>query len=124
MIKNKLQKLLFIYNANSGLRNILLDGAHKIISPKTYECNLCDITYGAFTENKKWKKYRKESKLKMEFLHKDEFKTQYASKFGYNFNFPIILGITTGGIEVLVSPEELNELDRAEELIGLISERT
>lgn len=124
MIKNKLQKLLFIYNANSGLRNILLDGAHKIISPKTYECNLCDITYGAFTENKKWKKYRKESKLKMEFLHKDEFKTQYASKFGYNFNFPIILGITTEGIEVLVSPEELNELDRAEELIGLISERT
>ena len=124
MNNTKVKKLLFIYNANSGLRNLLIDGAHKIISPKTYDCNLCDITYGAFTENKKWKKYREGSTSDMEFLHKDEFETQYASKFGYSFEFPIILAITSQGIEVLISSEELNELDKAEELIRLINERT
>lgn len=123
MIKNNLQKLLFIYNANSGVRNMLIDGAHKIISPKTYDCKLCEITYGVFTENKQWKKYRRQSGLEMDFLHKDEYKTQYASKFGYSFNFPVILGITVNGIEVLVDQEELNDLGRAEDLIALINER-
>ncbi|MBT8184784.1 MAG: GTPase [Eudoraea sp.] len=123
MNENKLQKLLFIYNANSGLRNMFLDGAHKILSPKTYECNLCDITFGAFTENKQWKKFRRGSKMEMEFLHKDEFKTQYASKFGYSFDFPIVLGVSSNGIEVVVSPEELNALRKAEELIQLINKR-
>jgi hypothetical protein len=124
MIENKLEKLLFIYNANSGLRNIFIDGAHKILSPKTYDCNLCDITYGAFTENRKWKKYRKGSKMVMEFLHKDQFKTQYASKFGYSFDFPIVLGVTGDGIEVVVSSTELNALEKAEDLIQLINKRS
>lgn len=124
MIKNDLQKLLFVYNANSGLRNTILDGAHKIISPKTYQCSLCDITYGAFTENKVWKEFRTKSKLEMDFLHKDEFKEQYASKFGHNFGFPIVLGITVSGMEVLVSPDELDALGKAEDLIELINERS
>ena len=121
---NSIQKLLFIYNANSGLRNMLIDGVHKIISPGTYNCKLCDITYGAFAENNRWKKYRRASKKPMEFLHKDEFKTQYASKFGYRFNFPIVLAISDKGIEVLVSPEELDKLETAEDLIDLIDQRT
>jgi len=123
MNNSKLQKLLFVYNANTGLGNMLLDSAHKIISPATYACNLCDITYGAFTEKKKWKKYRQESKLEMDFLHKDEFKKGYASKFGHKFNFPIVLGITTQGVEILVNTAELNDLASAEDLIRLINER-
>ena len=54
------QKLIFIYNADSGLRNMIVDSAHKILSPDTYTCSLCDIAFGAFTENSVWKKFRKE----------------------------------------------------------------
>ncbi|WP_273567857.1 hypothetical protein [Maribacter halichondriae] len=54
-----MQKLIFIYNADSGFRNAIIDGAHKILSPNTYECNLCELTFGAFTENKVWAKFRK-----------------------------------------------------------------
>lgn len=121
MIKNKLIKLLFIYNAKSGIGNMLLDGAHKIISPSTYECNLCDITFGAFTENKIWKQYREESELEMEFLHKDEFQEQYASKFGHKFTFPIILAVSQYGLDVFITTEKLNNLNNAEELIALIN---
>ena len=120
MIKKKLQKLLFVYNANSGLGNMLLDGAHKILSPSTYECNLCDITFGAFTENKIWKAYRRESALDMEFLHKDEFQEHYASKFGHNFTFPIVLGVTADNLDVFITTEALNSLNNAEELIALM----
>lgn len=124
MKDTNLQKLIFIYNADSGLSNLIIDGAHKILSPSTYECKLCEITFGAFTENSVWKKFRTESDLEMEFLHKDEFQKQYASKFGHKFTYPIILGETQNGLEVLMSTEEMNGMGDAEELIELIKERT
>jgi len=126
MQNDKLQKLIFIYNADSGLRNLLIDGAHKILSPSTYACNLCDITFGAFTENKAWKKFRQEleaNNMALEFLHKDEFAKTYRSKFGYKFTFPIVLIETANDLEIFVSTEELNELENAEGLITLLKKR-
>jgi len=123
-MKNKLlKKLIFVYNADSGLRNMVLDSAHKILSPSTYECSLCDITFGAFTENSVWKKFRKESNLEMVFLHKDEFAKQYKSKFGHKFTFPIVLSETEAGHEILIKTEELNGFSDARELIDCITSR-
>ena len=118
-----MQKLLFVYNANSGTRNAILDSMHKIFSPKTYDCKLCDITYGVLTENRTWKRFRRESNHELVFLHKDEFTKAYASKFGYKFDFPIVLSEGAGGLEVLVSTNELNQVQSVEELITLIKER-
>lgn len=123
MKDTKLYKLIFIYNADSGIRNMIMDSAHKIFSPDTYECSLCDITYGAFTENSAWRKFRKETDLQMEFLHKDEFAKAYASKFGYKFTFPIVLAETKNGLEVFISTLELNEMKKVEQLIGLVKDR-
>ncbi len=118
------QKLLFIYNADSGLGNLLLDGAHKILSPGTYKCSLCSLTFGAFLEKAQWKKFREEGTIEMDFLHKDEFNTQYNSKFGHKLSFPIVLAETNLGLEIFVTTEELNNLEKADDLIGLIKDRT
>ncbi|MCP4975462.1 MAG: GTPase [Maribacter sp.] len=117
------QKFIFVNNADSGLRNMIIDGAHKIFSPNTYACNLCDITYGAFKENKIWKKFRQETSLEMEFLHKDEFKNQYASKFRHEFNYPIVLIVVNENLEIFVTTEELNNLKNAKDLIELLQQR-
>lgn len=117
------KKLIFVYNANSGIRNTVLDSAHKILSPKTYKCSLCDITYGTFVEKRNWKKFREKFTYKMEFLHKDEFKKQYASKFGYKFDFPVVLGTSNGNFEIFITKNELNGLANADELIRLIQSR-
>lgn len=123
-MKNRaIQKLIFIYNADSGLRNMVMDSAHKIFSPSTYQCNLCDITYGAFTENSIWKKFRKETNLKMQFLYKDEFAKIYKSKFGHKFTFPIVLAETQNGFEIFVKTEELNEMNTTEGLISMVKTR-
>ena len=116
-------KLLFVYNANSGKRNTLMDVAHKLLNPKTYNCNLCDITFGVFAENRLWKSFREQSSLEMEFLHKDEYLKSYASKFGHKFTFPIILAETANGLEVLVGTKELNGLNGPEDLIGILKDR-
>lgn len=123
MKDTKLQKLIFVYNADSGLRNLIVDSAHKILSPSTYECNLCEITFGAFTENSVWKKFRSKSNVEMEFLHKDEFRKQYASKFGHKFTFPIVIAETENDLEVLINTEEVNALSDVKQLIDLIGDR-
>lgn len=113
-------KLIFVYNANSGIVNTLLDSAHKIVSPATYNCNLCAITFGVFSENTEWKNFKESSDLEMVFLHKDEFLKQYKSKWLPAYNFPIILVEGDKGLEVFISNEKINKVETASELIGLI----
>ncbi|GAB5475845.1 MAG: hypothetical protein Mars2KO_39440 [Maribacter sp.] len=117
------EKLIFVYNADSGLGNMLLDGAHKILQPSTYACSLCSLTFGAFTEKATWKRFREAHPVEMVFLHKDEFNKQYASKFGHKFSFPIVLAETRSGLEVGVTTEELNALEKTENLMDLITKR-
>lgn len=118
------KKILFIYNANSDTGSKMLDFAHKIISPSTYDCALCSLTFGNFIENTQWKIFR-ESLLakgyKLQFLHKDEFQKSYKSKFGYAFTYPIILEETAHDIEVLVTTEKLNGFEKVEELVDFLS---
>ncbi|NER12489.1 GTPase [Leptobacterium flavescens] len=117
-------KLIFVYNANSGRWNAYLDAAHKVLSPKTYQCNLCDITFGVFRERSEWKNFRKNSGLQMEFLHIDEFEKQYKSQTEMQFPYPVILKENADGLEPFVSADEINQLKTAEELMELLEKRT
>ena len=123
-MQDKIQKLLFIYNAEAGAVNALLDAGHKLLSPQTYNCSLCGLTYGVFTEKKDWKRFRKEHDIPMEFLHKDEFEKEYASKFGSTFDYPIVVGQVNGDLQVVISSEELNKTEKLEDLIRLVKERS
>ncbi len=119
-----MEKLIFVYNADSGKLKSIIGAFQKIVNPASYDCNLCKLTYGAFDEKKAWRDFRKNGDLDMEFLHKDEFLKSYASKFGHKFEFPIILAQNQKGLEVLVSTPELREITEVEELISRIKERT
>tara|TARA_R110002051_G_scaffold3131_6_gene16862 strand:+ start:13619 stop:13996 length:378 start_codon:yes stop_codon:yes gene_type:complete len=117
------KKILFIYNANSDTGSKMLDFAHKIVSPATYNCKLCSLTFGNFKENKQWKDFRESLQAKgyeLEFYHKDEFQKSYKSKFGHKYTYPIILEETAHDLEVLVSAKKLNAMETVEELIGEI----
>lgn len=124
MKKKIREKLVFVYNADSGAKNALLDSMHKVFSPSTYDCNLCDITFGVVRENRTWKRFREESAADMVFLHRDEFQKKYASKFGYKFTYPIVLVEADKGLEIFISTEEMNGLKTPHALIRLIGERS
>lgn len=114
-------KITFVYNANSGKVNAWLDIGHKLISPNTYSCNLCSITHGLFSEREEWKKYREESDLEMEFLHKDEFEKAYTGS--KTFTYPIILKSEDDGeYEVLITTDKINKIKRIEDLINILYE--
>jgi len=120
------QKLLFIYNADTGLRNSIVDGAHKILSPATYSCSLCKLTHGAISEKKVWTQFRKDLEAQgktLEFLHKNEFGKEYRSKFSHKFTYPIVLIEGSNGLEILIHTDELNSLEQPEGLIELVENR-
>ncbi len=116
--------MIFVYNAQSGFRNALMDTAHKLLSPSTYECRLCEMTFGLTGERRGWKKFREQSPVPFKFLHKDEFLTTYASKFQPKYTFPIVLGDTGEDLEVLISTADLNSMQGAEDLIRAVQART
>jgi hypothetical protein len=107
--------LIFVYNANSGKLNALFDAGHKLFSPSTYPCSLCDLTYDTFLENTIWKNFRKESSLTMEFYHKDEFEEKFPS---VNLIYPIILKLEGNQLTTVLTNEVLDEIKGVESLIG------
>ncbi len=113
-------KLIFVYNANSGRVNAVIDSIHKITSPETYSCNLCAITFGNFSENKTWKHFRESSSVEMAFYHRDEFLKEYRSKWLPKYELPVILLVTNGELELAVSSEDINKLEGAEALVEMI----
>ena len=108
-------KLIFVYNADSGLMNTLMDIGHKAISPQTYECNLCDLTFGIVKEHKQWKKFRETSDTEMEFLHRDEFEQKYHQKFEY----PVILK-QDDDLSIAIPKAELNKIKNLDTLISWV----
>jgi hypothetical protein len=115
-----MKKLLFVYNADSGKWNAYMDMAHKIFSPSTYPCSLCDITYGIFKIRPEWDAFIQNSPIPLEFLHKDEFLVAYPNST-YR-NFPFILAVDEAEtLSMFISAERLNEYKTVAELKEAIS---
>ena len=113
-------KLLFVYNADSGLFNTVTDIAHKMLSPKTYECNLCSITHGVFKVRETWVTFLEQLDAECEFLHKDEFlKNNPAS----DVVFPAVFKIQDDHPELWIDSESINGLDSVDDLKRVISDR-
>ena len=70
-------RLLFVYNADSGLFNILADIGHKLFSPQTYHCDLCMLTHGVLREREAWRDFIETLPVETRFLHRDEFRREY-----------------------------------------------
>ena len=70
-------ELLFVYNADSGLLNAAVDYFHKIISPATYSCSLCAVTYGNHKMRPSWQQFIAQLPVQVTFLHRDELHKQY-----------------------------------------------
>ncbi|MGD8742570.1 MAG: hypothetical protein PVH46_04030 [Granulosicoccaceae bacterium] len=112
--------LVFVYNADSGLFNTLSDIGHKLFSPATYQCRLCDITHSYFSMRGEWKEYIEQLGLECEFLHRDEFQAQYAP--GDN-GFPAAYIKETDGLRRCLGPQDIDACTTMDELKSLIMNR-
>jgi hypothetical protein len=112
--------LVFVYNADSGLFNTLSDIGHKIFSPNTYQCRLCEITHSYFHMRSEWQEYVENLGIECEFLHRDEFKNKYVLD---DYAFPAIYVKSADGLAFCLGPQDINQCTKIEELRALIRER-
>jgi hypothetical protein len=116
------KQLIFVYNANENLFSQVTDYVHKILSPKTYACNLCSLTHSNFGIRKEWKAFIETLDAELVFLHKDEFCKEYPSL--QSSRFPAIFQKTDQDeIEVFIDQKEIDEIKGLDLLKNLILER-
>lgn len=111
-----MKKLVFVYNANSSLFSTVTDAVHKVISPSTYACNLCKITYGTLAMKNNWRDFIKSLPVEVEFLHKDES----VKKYPEFTSFPLVLLVEGEKASLFVSSEQINQAKNIEDLKSLI----
>lgn len=71
---------VFVYAADSGWGNAVVDSIHKLVSPATYACDLCRITHGTFGRKAEWTAALARLGGEQQFLHRDEFRQRYPSR--------------------------------------------
>ena len=113
------QTLLFVYKVDADLFSSVTGAVHKIVSPGTYNCNLCKLTYGAVSMRTEWKKFIDSLQMSVEFMHRDDFRSQYDG----SFDLPAVFVKDKEGIKEFISTTELDKMDTLKELMDLVKEK-
>ncbi|MEX1000760.1 MAG: GTPase [Crocinitomicaceae bacterium] len=114
-------QLIFVYNANSGFLNGAMDTLHKIIKPQTYQCSLCQLTYGSVKMKSKWKEFLESLPMDKEFYHKDEFLEKYPNK---NIELPaVLISEDESDPTTLLSAHQLADAEDLNQLIEMLQEK-
>ncbi|VAW63853.1 hypothetical protein MNBD_GAMMA09-1126 [hydrothermal vent metagenome] len=109
--------IVFVYNADSGLFNTLTDIAHKLISPASYQCNLCNLTHGYFNTRDVWLEFLRELDTDIEFLHRDEYIKQHGAT---DIGLPAIFIKEGEQLKLWIDQEVINQMKSTDELMELI----
>lgn len=112
----KRMHLLFVYNADSDLFSSVTGFVHKIISPQTYNCNLCTLTYGNLTMKQEWKNFLEDLPVEKTFLHKNEFEKQYKQ----SIDLPAIFYVEEGMPIILIPSSEINHYHSLDQLMAAL----
>ncbi len=111
-------RLIFVYNANAGLVAGIMDSIHKTLSPATYECSLCAITYGAVAMDRKWKAWLKTLPYEIVFHHRPDFRAAYPA--AAEVALPAILLAGDGALTTVMAPEEIAAAATVDSLIAAL----
>ena len=115
-----MSKLIFVYNADSGLLNSLKDWAHKIVSPETYPCNLCALTYDNLGMRRPWREFIDRLGYEVEFLHRDELAEQYDIK---DMPLPAAFILQDNELNLWIRCETMDAMNSLDELEALVTQK-
>lgn len=118
---NSTATLLFVYNAKSGLLHGALDFVHKIVSPSTYACSLCGLTYGNLGMKKDWAVFVASLPLPVAFAYPDtwaEFVDEPLAE-----PVPAAFLVTDRRARLVIPPVEINEAGSLGALREVVADR-
>ena len=114
-------RLLFVYGNDSGAVNGLIHFVHKVVSPSTYDCRLCGLTYGPLGQRAAWSQALSTLGMPTEFLHRDEAIARYGRE---QPPFPAVFAVEAHGLTQLIGKTEIESCRDLDALITLLRART
>jgi hypothetical protein len=126
MMQTDAPRLIFVYNAGSGLITALIHTVHKQVHPASYPCSLCALTFGLIAMRREWKHFVERLPGETIFHHRDDFSATYpalGTRGAREVPLPAIL-VSEAGEEprVLISKEELDAMAGVGELMDKLTE--
>lgn len=116
-----MDKLIFVYNADSSFLAVANDFVRKLVAPNSQECNLCKITYGVTGKKEAWGDYLATLPMEKVFLHKNEFRGAYPNEA--RTELPAIFVENEDHLSLFMSAEEINKTRDISELINAINQK-
>lgn len=101
--KRAIDRLLFVFSADSGVLSAAIDSARKLLHLKG--CALCSITHGLAGEKSEWRSCREEIGIAVDYVHRDELAEPLASILGDQL--PAVVAESEGELIPLLTPEVL-----------------
>ena len=114
--------LVFIWNAKKGWQQAVFDSLHKWISPGSYSCSLCQLTYGFAGPKAEWKSFLASLDRPVHFYHRDEFKDT-GIRGGFPEEFPLILERHPGNWHVLMDAQDLEGIPGLDQLLNTLRDK-
>ncbi len=115
------KRLVIVYNANAGLMAGVMDSVHKIVSPSTYPCQLCAVTYGLTSMRKDWRAFLDETGMGLLFHHRPDFRDAFPQ--AADWPLPLVAVEQGGELTELVSAADFTAIPDLPTLIRVVRER-
>ncbi len=116
---NNNSDLIFVYNADSGLIAMLGDITHRLVSPQTYPCKLCALTYSVNGMSRDWKNFIGSLNRRVTFLHRDDLQRLYGITA---VPLPAVFKVNDSQPQLWIKAEHLNRCQTLDDLKELIKE--
>ena len=114
-------RLIFVYNANAGLAAGLMDSLHKIVSPSTYPCSLCAVTYGLTRMDPRWRAWLTALPMTTVFHHRPDFRAAFPA--AAEWPLPLVAIERDGALTPVLDAVELDACTDVETLIATLEVR-
>jgi hypothetical protein len=116
-----MRRLVIVYNANAGLAAGVMDSVHKIVSPSTYPCQLCAVTYGLTSMKRDWRVFLDGLGMQLVFHHRPDFRQAFPQ--AADWPLPLVALEEDGVLRELVSATDLDGIADLPGLIAVVRER-
>jgi hypothetical protein len=112
-----MSRLVFVYAVDGGTVPSIMNYVHKMVSPGTYRCNMCALTYGTFGAKKEWTSFLESLQHETVFLHRDELAERYPA---VKDPLPAVFVERDGALSMVVDAAAMTQAKTLDELMTTI----
>ena len=117
-----IREIMFVYNEVSSPISMVMGFAHRLVSPETYECRLCDLTYNRFTMKAEWRTFLDRIGIPATFHFRNKFVASHPLRSGDPFPMILYAG-DSGEPTTLLTADEINATTTLAQLEAAVTEK-